>query len=235
MITTLAEVETESIKDWMNLYRRIASEFKQEYVGQIGTLIPGAPVRYSLPHLNILPETIACSDGTAILSYRPVDGDKVVSEVVMQAPISPGATFSYTANTITIRTRETPRQKVENPLQSPRMYILYNQNVPIAFRKQVNSEGKRVVGRKLFFTILIDADDATGKAAGTTGPILKNKLTGLAEQVLQKKENLEYLFTNGYENIKLQSITFFSPENEDVIGLYRGMLIVSTDIFPLAH
>lgn len=230
MITKLATVETDTVADFLKLFKRIGGEFKQTFAGVAPTLIAGA--RYSLPHFNVHQETIVASDGTAVVSYRPVEGDRVVSEVVFAAPLTAGATLSYTANTASFKTREVPNQRAETPMEAPRLYILHNQSIPIAYRKQVNDAGKRVVARKLFMMILVDTDDKVGKEADSTGPLLKNKLIGLAQQLLSRPENLLWLFENGYENIKLQDVNFFSPEDERVIGVYRGMLMISADIFP---
>jgi hypothetical protein len=231
MITTLANIETDAVNDWLDFYRKIASEFQIDIMGAVPTTVV-AP-RYRLPNYNVHRDTIVSSDGTPVLTYRPLENDMIVSDVVMGASIAAGSTFSYTANTVAFRTRESPNPLLQTPLESPRFFILHSQNLPMRGHRQVNDEGKRIIPRKLFMNFLIDTDDGVSKALGTTGPLLKNKLAGLAEQAIQRPDNLLWLFQHGYEDIRIQPISFFPPEQEKRIGVYRAMLMVAMNVYAL--
>ena len=227
MISTLANIETDTIRDWLKLYSEVATEFKTSYTGIAPTLVPGSTTIYTLPHYNILPTTLVASNAAPVISYRPSEGDKIVSKIVMGAPLPVGATFSYTANTVRFVIRENDKRALQPPPEeSPRFYVLHTKDIPLVYRRQVDDIGQRVTGRRLFLSLLIDVDEKLG------GPLEKNRLAGLVQQVLEKRENMDYLFLNGYENIKFRSVNYFSPEQEKVVGVYRGSILISTDVYP---
>lgn len=232
MITNIANLETDSINDWLNLFKEVATEFQNTRSGITPIASPSAK-RYSMPDYNIWRSTINISDSTSVLTYRPLENDTIVSDVITGSPISSGATFSYTYSTLSFRTRESPKALLKTPLESPRMFILHSRDVNLKNGRQVNDAGQRVIAKKLFMNLLIDTDDNSAKPFGMTGTLLKNSMMGLAKQVLERPENLLWLFEQGYEDIKIQPISYFSPEEEGRIGVYRAMLMVAMNVYPL--
>jgi hypothetical protein len=222
MITTVASIEDDSVRDFMALFRS-APQMQDTHVGVVG--VPTADLlRVSLPDFNVLGSTIVASDGTPVVGYRPVEGDTMVSDVILGTPLSVGATFSYTTTKVTFRSRKTPRVQMALPLKTPRIIVLYSGATPVSHYRQSDDSGSHVLRQSLFMTLLFDTDDMTG------GPNERSLLAGTARAIIEM--NLAWLFDQGYEQIVAHSISADIPDAEGIATMYRGAISLGMVINP---
>jgi hypothetical protein len=76
----------------------------------------------------------------------------------------------------------------------------------------------------MLLTINLDTDDNTG------GPKACQYLLNLAEAVIRRNSN--WLFEQGYEQVKVTPNFAELPNKEGAIALYRGSITVSAVIYP---
>jgi hypothetical protein len=225
MITTIATVENDAIRDWVEAFKR-SPLLRVAYTAQVAT--PGASAtRLKLPHYNVIQNSIVVSDGTIVKGYRPYTdgGTEQISDVILASAPTVGATFSYTALKVSLRSPLNPYPELDPPLPSPRLIVLSGGTASMRARRQVNDDGHRVVRLKLFMTLLVDTDDGTG------GPIERNNLVGTTKQVIE--QSLDFLFELGYENVVIEGANLDVPAEEGTPTVYRGIILVSCEVNPL--
>ena len=225
MITTLPKLKSDAIHDWTELFKD-SLDWQDSFVGQVATPVAGSNVRFRLPHLSVIGNTIIASDATPIVGYRVQEGDKIVSDVILASPPAPGTTFSYQTSKVAFYSNEREDSvRLDLPLQKPRLFVLYLKDLRSGdFYRDTDGAQNRLLSRRLYMMIHVDTDKGTG------GDRYRNELLGLAEQTIERR--LKYLDDNGYEFVETDTQTIDVPQQEGTLSLHRGTILVSCIVHP---
>lgn len=226
MITTIEKIADDAVRDWQEVFRR-SPNFRVDYTGRSATLSTNGPAanpkRLTFPEYNVLQDTITCSDATVVEGYRPWEGDRMISDVVMVAAPTVGSTFDYTALKATLRGKGTLQRDLDITFFTPRLVILPTGHLR-TMGDQVDDDGSICWARRLFIQIFVETDDITG------GPNKRDELMGLAEMTIAQEET--FLESQGYQFVKVSSATIEVPARSGKPQTYRGIIMASATIYP---